>query len=165
MKYLSKQCQTVNFDLFFSAQYNWNREDWIVNPTEHISNGENSRIPVPFMLSGWWISLYYTWVICQMMSFDSDSRKNGRNLKQWKSWRSCYFWPFDISKGRLITREHQSVKINFTCSLPIWWNTIWGLKTCHDSVQVDKVVLCPISWHLSLCFRFLCFNLLAQVSS
>lgn len=83
------------------------------------------------------------------MPFDSDSKENSRNLERWKSWRSCYFWLFGRNKGRPMAKEHQSVKISFTCSSLLWWDIIWRVRVGHDSTELDKVSLCPVSWKAS----------------
>lgn len=88
------------------------------------------------------ILYYYIWVMCQMMSLDSDSKENSRNLEHWKSWRSCYFWPFDRNEGRLIAKEYLSVKIGYTCSLFIWWDVMGRVRAGHDSMEFEKFPLC-----------------------
>lgn len=94
--------------------------------------------------------------MCQMMSFDSDSKENSRDLGPWKSWRSCYFWPFDRNKGRLTAKEHQSVKSNFTCSLLFWWHIMWEWELVVIQRSLTKFLCVPLAERLlSLCLRYL----------
>lgn len=78
--------------------------------------------------------------------------KKNRSLEWRKSWRSCYFWPLDRSKRRLSTKEHQSVKMNFSCSLLIRWYTVWRIKTRRDLLELHNISPSPIRWRPpSLC--------------
>lgn len=71
-------CSSKNwFSLGFSIQFSWKKRGqnsqsyWL-----HQQWGRQWSL-ISFVLSGWWINSYYTWLMCQMKFLDSDSRKTG----------------------------------------------------------------------------------------
>lgn len=123
------------------------REDKIVNPTYSINYGEDSKVSfhlccqvdgLAHIIHG----LYAKWcflILIQEKQQESWVKKSPEGVVISGSWRS---------ERMLIAKAHRSVKINFTCSLLIRWDTMWRVKARHDSKEHDR-----ISLGLSLCVR------------